>query len=105
MNQESSISQSQVTEWWSQVTEWLSDPLIGGVAGCLAVVYVVGFVSIFARAGFHWGLGLLMAIPGLNVVLFAVLSFSSWPNRRELKGLRKVTSAMHSVDTRHRHAA
>ncbi len=98
MNQESSIS-------WSQVTEWLSDPLIGGTAGFLALVYLAGFVSIFARAGFHWGLGLMMAIPGLNVVLFAMLSFTSWPNRRELKGLRKVTSAMHAVDSRHRRAA
>jgi len=98
MNQESSIT-------WSQVTEWLSDPLIGGIAGGLAIVYLLGFTSVFARAGFHWSLGVLMLVPGLNVALFLLLSFTPWPNGRELRGLRRVKSAMNSVGSISKRAA
>lgn len=90
MNPESSIS-------WGQVTEWLSDPVVGGIVGGLAVVYLLGFTSIFVRAGYHWTIGAMMLVPGLNVALFLLLSFTPWPNGRELRGLRKVKGAMNSV--------
>lgn len=90
MNPEQTIS-------WDQVTAWLADPLVGGIVGSLAVVYVLGFTSIFARAGFHWSFGALMLVPGLNVALFLLISFTPWPNGRELRGLRRVKSAMNSV--------
>lgn len=98
MNQTSSIS-------WSQFTEWLSDPVVGGIMGGLALIYVLGFCSIFSRAGFHWALGALMLIPGVNVVLFLLVSFGSWPNSRELKSLRKLESAVTEAEGRHRRAA
>jgi type IV secretory pathway VirB2 component (pilin) len=98
MNESTSIS-------WSQFTEWLSDPVVGGIVGGLALVYVLGFCSIFARAGFHWALGTLMLIPGVNVLLFLLVSFGSWPNSRELKSLRKLETAVTEAENRHRRAA
>jgi type IV secretory pathway VirB2 component (pilin) len=98
MNESTSIS-------WSQFTEWLSDPVVGGIVGGLALVYVLGFCSIFARAGFHWALGALMLIPGVNVLLFLLVSFGSWPNSRELKSLRKLETAVTEAENRHRRAA
>jgi hypothetical protein len=98
MNESTSIS-------WSQFTEWLSDPVVGGIVGGLALVYVLGFCSIFARAGFHWALGTLMLIPGVNVILFLLVSFGSWPNSRELKSLRKLETAVTEAENRHRRAA
>ncbi len=73
--------------------------------GGLALVYVLGFCSIFARAGFHWALGTLMLIPGVNVILFLLVSFGSWPNSRELKSLRKLETAVTEAENRHRRAA
>jgi len=90
---------------WSQFTEWLSDPVVGGIVGGLALVYVLGFCSIFARAGFHWALGTLMLIPGVNVILFLLVAFGSWPNSRELKSLRKLETAVTEAEARHRRAA
>lgn len=98
MNESTSIS-------WSQFTEWLSDPVIGGIVGGLALVYMLGFCSIFARAGFHWALGTLMLIPGVNVILFLLVSFGSWPNSRELRSLRKLETAVTEAENRHRRAA
>lgn len=96
---------ASTTITWSQFTEWLSDPLIGGIAGGLALLYVLGFCSAFARAGFHWSLGLLMSIPGVNVILFALLAFGPWPNGRELRSLRKLESEVSRAKSRHGHAA
>ena len=98
MNENTSIS-------WAQFTEWLSDPVTGGIVLAVAVIYVLGFCSIFARAGFHWGLGLLMAIPGVNVILFLLVAFGSWPNSRELKSLRKLENAVTAAESRHKRAA
>lgn len=98
MNESTSIT-------WGQFTEWLSDPVVGGIVGALALVYVLGFCSIFARAGFHWALGTLMLIPGVNVLLFLLVSFGSWPNSRELKSLRKLESAVTEAENRHRRVA
>jgi hypothetical protein len=94
MNESTSIT-------WGQLTAWLSDPVIGGIVGGLALVYMLGFCSIFARAGYHWALGTLMLIPGVNVILFLLVSFGSWPNGRELKSLRKLESAVTQAESRH----
>jgi len=90
---------------WPQVTEWLSDPVVGGVVAGLALIYVAGFCSIFTRAGFHWALGTLMLIPGVNLILFLLVAFGAWPNGRELRSLRKLESAVTEAETRHRRAA
>ncbi|MCA8980002.1 MAG: hypothetical protein H6831_02570 [Planctomycetes bacterium] len=98
MNQDATIT-------WSQITEQLSDPVVGGVCGGLALLYLLGFTSIFARAGFHWSLGLLMLIPGLNAILFGLLAFGPWPNGRELKSLRRLESEVSRAKNRFGNAA
>ncbi len=45
----------------------------------LAIVVVVPFWRICTRAGFSGWLGLLAAIPLLNLVLVYFLAFSRWP--------------------------
>ncbi|MFT7669184.1 MAG: hypothetical protein ACI8X5_001884 [Planctomycetota bacterium] len=90
---------------WSQFSTWISDPMVMGIVGGLALLYVVGFCSVFARSGFHWALGTLMLIPGVNVVLFLMLCFGPWPNNKELRSLRKLESVMSKAEDRHRRVA
>ena len=93
------------TVTWSQFTTWISDPVVGGVVGSLALIYVLGFCSIFARAGFHWALGPLMLVPGVNLVLFLLLAIASWPKNRELRSLRQLEHVVSKAEHRHRRAA
>jgi len=94
-----------VTLTWDQTAQWLSDPVHAGIAGGIALVYVLGFCSIFARAGWSWALGLLMAVPGVNLVLFLMLAFASWPARRELSQLRRLDHAVTKAERRYSRAA
>ena len=94
-----------VTITWAQFTEWISDPAIAGFLGGLTLIYVLGFCSIFARAGFHWALGTLMLVPGVNLVLFLLLSIASWPKSRELRSLRKLENVVTEAESRHRRVA
>ena len=57
--------------WWFGV-HWLT-MLLG------AVVIVLPFWKIFAKAGFSGWLGLLMIIPMVNLIALYVLAFSDWP--------------------------
>lgn len=98
MNEEPSIT-------WSQFTNLMSDPVVGGVCAGVALFYTLGFCTVFGRAGFHWSLGLLMLIPGLNVILFGLLAFGPWPNGRELRSLRKLENEVSRAKSRHGHAA
>lgn len=90
---------------WSQVSSWISDPVVAAALGGLVLLYVLGFSSIFARAGYHWALGTLMLVPGVNVILFLLLSVGSWPKNRELRSLRRLESVVSDADARHRRAA
>ena len=51
--------------------------------------FVVAWWRIFARTGHSGALGLLMIVPGINVVLLLVLAFLRWPIERELKARRR----------------
>jgi len=94
-----------VTITWDQTVQWLSDPVHAGIASGLVLVYVVGCCSIFARAGWSWALGLLMAVPGVNLAMFLLLSFGSWPARRELYRLRRLDHAVSKAERRYSRAA
>lgn len=102
MNEQATAS---TTITWSQFTTWISDPTVMSVVGGLTLLYVLGFCSVFARAGFHWSLGTLMLVPGVNVIMFFLLGFGSWPNNRELRSLRKLESVMTEAENRHRRVA
>ena len=47
-----------------------------------AVVIVLPFWKIFAKAGFSGWLGLLMIVPMVNLIALYVLAFSDWPGTR-----------------------
>ncbi|MCL0096956.1 hypothetical protein M1O19_00225 [Dehalococcoidia bacterium] len=49
----------------------------------VALVTVIGWVSIWGKAGYSKWLGLLMIVPLVNVVAFLVFAFSDWPILRE----------------------
>ena len=60
--------------WWFGV-HWLT-MLLG------AVVIVLPFWKIFAKAWFSGWLGLLMIVPMVNLIALYVLAFSDWPMAR-----------------------
>lgn len=51
----------------------------------LAVLFVLGlliivpFWVIFSRAGYPGALSILMAIPGINVIVLYIFAFGKWP--------------------------
>ena len=49
----------------------------------VAVLVIVPFWRIFAKAGFSGWLSLLMVVPVANIVMLYVLAFSAWPSLRE----------------------
>ena len=57
--------------WWFGA-HWLTMLLV-------AVVIVLPFWKIFAKAGFSGWLGLLMIVPLVNLIALYVLAFSDWP--------------------------
>ena len=59
---------------------WPFGPLMMLV--CAALI-IVPFWFIFNKAGYPSWLGLLMAVPIVNLALLYFLAFSNWPNLRE----------------------
>lgn len=56
-----------------------------------AVITIKAIIScmIFAKAGYHWALGLLMVVPIAHIIMPFVLAFGKWPIRKELEQLRR----------------
>jgi hypothetical protein len=44
---------------------------------------------IFAKAGYHWAMGLLMIVPIANIIMPFVLAFGKWPIQKELEQLHQ----------------
>ncbi len=84
---------------------WLHDPLVQGICGAMALLYVIASCRIFARAGFSAALGLLMLVPGVNVLLLLWLGFASWPTTSELGRLRRLDDAVSSAQQKYSRAA
>jgi UPF0716 family protein affecting phage T7 exclusion len=59
------------------------------IALAINIVYVIAFCKIFAKAGYHWALGLLMLIPVANFIMPLILGFGQWPIYRELDAYRQ----------------
>ena len=49
----------------------------------MAVLIILPFWFIFAKAGHSKWLSLLMVVPVVNIVMLYFLAFSTWPNQRE----------------------
>jgi len=68
--------------------------LVGLFIGLVVtVVQALIFCKIFAKAGYHWALGLLILVPLANLVVPFFLAFADWPAQRELRELRQRTGA------------
>ena len=68
--------------------------LFNGVFGCSFVLFilVLGILvwwKIFAKAGYGGAFGLLMLVPGVNLVMICILAFGKWPVLREVEELRR----------------
>lgn len=88
-------------EFWQDAYARASEPPYVIAIGIAAAVWVVAWWAIFSRAGFTGALGLLMLVPGLNVVLFLLLAFGGWPASRELRSLRRLETAVARAEDRY----
>ena len=62
--------------------------VLGLITAAIAIKAIV-FCMIFAKAGYHWALGLLMLVPIVCIVMPFVLAFGEWPIHKELQRLRQ----------------
>lgn len=60
-----------------------------GVVTVAIIIKAVIFCMIFAKAGYHWALGLLMLVPIACIIMPFVLAFGKWPVQKELEQLRE----------------
>jgi len=66
----------------------LSIPELGVILLVFAL-YVLPLWRIATRMGYPGALGLLSAVPGLNILLAYFVAFTEWPVLRELETLRR----------------
>ena len=79
-------------------------PIAVGAAAMLA--FALAWCCIFRKAGYNAATGLLMLVPGVNLVMLFVLAFRPWPVNREAKALRGIRDTIHREEQRSlRHAA
>lgn len=76
--------------------------LFTGVFGCSLVILFLVFAvvvwwKIFAKAGYGGALGLLMLIPGVNLVMLCILAFGQWPVLREVEDMRRQVQLVSQV--------
>jgi len=84
----------------------LQDPTVQIVAVLCVLIYALTWCRIYAKTGQHAALGLLMLIPGVNLVMQLTLAFGRWPLERAAKELGQVRKAVrHADDKALRHAA
>ena len=69
-----------MSEMMSGTPMWPFGPLMMLV---FAALIIVPFWFIFRKAGYSQWLGLLMAVPIVNLVMLYFLAFSDWPRLRE----------------------
>lgn len=74
--------------WLQAFFQDLGLATVAGACAILGLFFALAWCRIFARAGFHPALGVLMLLPGANLVLFLALAFVRWPRERELASLR-----------------
>ena len=65
-------------------------PATAWTVGAVAVgTFLLLWYRIFARTGYNGALGILMVVPGVNLILLFVLAFMRWPIERELRARRQ----------------
>ncbi|HED66238.1 MAG TPA: hypothetical protein ENJ09_11860 [Planctomycetes bacterium] len=86
------------------VTEFLASPLGFSVMSVGVLLFALGWVRIFRRAGFRASTGVYMLVPGLNVALFLWLAFAPWPLRRKVHHLDKMQRRVDKAHRKHERA-
>jgi hypothetical protein len=74
------------------------DPMWQAILGATILIFVLAGSRLFAKAGYHPLVGLLLFVPVVNVAVFLFLAFSRWPIERELRALRGVQGTARKVD-------
>lgn len=59
--------------------------LLMGVGSLIPAIFAC---LIFAKAGYHWALGLLVLIPLANLIMLVYFALDRWPVLRELEQLK-----------------
>ena len=90
---------------WEQVVQWLREPVHAWSVGAAVLLYVLGCCCICGRAGWSWVLGLVFALPGLNVIFFLLLAFGPWPSQGELYRLRRLDQSVAQAAKRYSKAS
>ena len=73
-------------------------PIAIGAGAVLA--FTLAWCCIFRKAGYNAATGLLMVVPGVNMVMLFVLAFRPWPVNREAKALRGIRNTIHREEQR-----
>lgn len=88
-------------ERWRAALDWLLETTTGRLSLlAFALLYLLVWWRILARAGFPGALALLMYMPVVNLGLWIFLAFAPWPARRELRALRKVQRVVQGAERR-----
>jgi hypothetical protein len=78
-------------------TEWartfLSDTNNLALTGAALAFLALCSWRVFARTGHNGALGLLMFVPGVNVIMLGILAFGRWPMDRTMKSLQSKSKA------------
>ncbi len=82
------------------ILAFLQTPMGLTAIGVAGLMYSFVWCRVFAKAGFHGGMGLLMVIPPLMLVMPFWLALVPWPVEREMRGLRRMQKAVHKADER-----
>lgn len=64
------------------------EALIVLAMGLSSVIPAVFACLIFAKAGYHWALGLFVLIPIANLIVLIYFAFDRWPILAELEKLK-----------------
>jgi len=77
-----------------------ANTVVLAIGAATLLVFTLAWCRIFKKAGHSSAMGLLMLVPGLNVIMMLVLGFTSWPVEREVKMLRGIKDAVRRSDSR-----
>lgn len=78
----------------------LREPIAQSIVGAVIMLLVLAGCRLAARTGHHAAFGLLLFVPGVNLVAFLWLAFGPWPVKGELKQLRRVAKVAKRADER-----
>ena len=66
----------------------LPEALIMLLIGVGSIIPAIFACLIFAKAGYHWALGLFVLVPIANLIILIYFAVDRWPVLRELEQLK-----------------